>query len=555
MMQGNFFESPFGPSQGAGDGTSGNGLSLFGLNNHSALMNGRASAFEDPPRGTSDANASRRSSNLGGANFHDVNTSLAFSAGRARNNRSVSPRGRSNTMSTDHRGSINSQPGSLGLGQGNGFEGHTQSDSVTYTCALPAQTLKVFEAWSKDAGLDMVWHEHAKQQAEIFGDANRHIAQAIAQARIMMEVSALHTQISTLTEHIATMSQIVKVLAEAPASVPNKRTSTPTSDDEGEWAASPQLLDVMNPLALRLLMSPALDAYTALKNKQEGIIPTSLFNGIKLTIAKESAAFTAKHLPAVHQGVEEASAAKKYCSAIKDSAKHAREKLHNVILTGIHDPKMGEEVEIAVPNIRSLVQKVAIRCGTASPTALVDAVWGVTDLPTRARIAYLGGRGSESIWACVDKQLSRLRLRNDDAYAVAFYQIVFDKDCKHFTGETYFQVLKENKINLNLPSEEAVLAPPGSQRPESSQRGLGRLPLRRVGVWQAPAQRASCRPPFNADGYSCSRLVSTTALSAPAPGPAPVRKVGCWNPNFIAGFIVNIAGSLPSRSSNTHTCW
>ncbi|EGG05704.1 uncharacterized protein MELLADRAFT_87825 [Melampsora larici-populina 98AG31] len=53
----------------------------------------------------------------------------------------------------------------------------------------------------------------------------------------------------------------------------------------------------------------------------------------------------------------------------------------------------------------------------------------------------------------------------------------------------------------------------------------------------------------------CSRLVSTTALSAPAPGPAPVRKVGCWNPNFIAGFIVNIAGSLPSRSSNTHTCW
>ncbi|EGF99723.1 uncharacterized protein MELLADRAFT_68403 [Melampsora larici-populina 98AG31] len=127
------------------------------------------------------------------------------------------------------------------------------------------------------------------------------------------------------------------------------------------------------------------------------------------------------------------------------------------LLTGIHDPKTGEAVEQAVPTIRSLMQRLSVRCATVGTNCHVDAVWAATDLPTRAQIAYLrreaarivlkGGKGSESIWACVDKQLSTLRLRNDELYTVAY-----------FDGNTYFQDLKEKKVNLDLPLEEAILA-------------------------------------------------------------------------------------------------
>ncbi|EGG04744.1 uncharacterized protein MELLADRAFT_88474 [Melampsora larici-populina 98AG31] len=218
------------------------------------------------------------------------------------------------------------------------------------------------------------------------------------------------------------------------------------------------------------MLVPSSFAYTAIKNRAEGTLPNSLFNVIKLTVAKESTSFQAKHLPAVHQGVEEASQTRRYYSAIKECAKHAREKVHiKQLLEGIHDQKTGEEVAEAVPTIRSMVQRIAVRCGTVGLNLHIDAVYAATDSLTRARIAYLrceaarivitGGKGSQSIWACVDKQLSFMRLRkDDDAYAIAFYQIIFDEDCKYFDGDTYFQDLKQRKINLDLPTVEAVMA-------------------------------------------------------------------------------------------------
>lgn len=76
----------------------------------------------------------------------------------------------------------------------------------------------------------------------MIGNTNRHLAQAIGQARILMQVSVLQTQVATLTEHIATVTQIVQALADAPAPVAINPTGSPDSDDEGDWSASPQLL-------------------------------------------------------------------------------------------------------------------------------------------------------------------------------------------------------------------------------------------------------------------------------------------------------------------------
>ncbi|EGF97083.1 uncharacterized protein MELLADRAFT_88123 [Melampsora larici-populina 98AG31] len=513
------FEAPFGASQGTSDGPHSSGATLFGLNNHGALMNPiglqirhdflrsisltlplAGSAFEDAPRGREDTFA-RRSFSHGGAGMNDALDGRPSSVYRGQQrDRSASPRARTTQTSgtrSDHRGSFqlhSNRGGAYGPAadiDGRPDQIENQTDPGRYAYPLTGQNLQSFESMSEKVGLDTAGHAFALMQAELISDNNRHLGQAVMQGQIMMEVSHLrgqlaqmtdqlasvsnlHGQIANMTEQLATVAQIVEALASAPpqppAQAPSSMESTvvATSVVDAPWEPSPQLLDVMNPLALSLMNSPQLFSYTALKNKREGILPHSLFNVMKLTIAKESAAFIARNLPPVHQGVEEASAAKRYHSAIKDCGKHAREKVHIVLLTGIHDPKMGEEVDEPVPHIKSMVQQVAQRCGTVGVKCHMDTVWAATDLLTRARIAYLrreaarivlkGGKGSQSIWACVDKQLSKMRLRDDERYSIAFYQIIFDDDCKYFDGATFFNELKERGMNLDLPSDEAILA-------------------------------------------------------------------------------------------------
>ncbi|KAH9809446.1 hypothetical protein DFH28DRAFT_989333 [Melampsora americana] len=227
----------------------------------------------------------------------------------------------------------------------------------------------------------------------------------------------------------------------------------------------------MNPLALRLMESPELQAYTASSNPSEGYLPHSLFNTIKLNIAKEGPQFISKYLPPQHLGVEEASSTQKYYTAIRDCAKRAREKVHNVLLAGIHVPTKGDHIVIPVPNLVDLVQRVRVKCGSVGPNCGAKAVWDVTDLTKRARIAYLrreaarivlkGGRGSESIWD----------------YVIAFYNIVCEDDQKYFDGRTFLQELKDQNVSFNPPSHEAILArmPGGGQIGNSSAGGSGNV--------------------------------------------------------------------------------
>ncbi|EGG03137.1 uncharacterized protein MELLADRAFT_90446 [Melampsora larici-populina 98AG31] len=404
----NFFKTPFGGSQGAPDTFSSGGGSLMGLNNHGSLMNNMGSGFEGPPREANGAFTPGRSFSLGGPAMNNPTHGQSPIASRSRNNRSVSPRARLLQVGA--------------TGPTNPFKNPNDSSASqpnlgVYACPIVTQTLKNFEALSLQAGLDPVSHVLAMKQAEVFGENNRHLGQAIMHGQIMMEVTKLQSQVASLAEQLATVTQIVKDLASAPASNTIEPNTTNHSDGEGQWDASPQLLDVMNLLALKLMASPQLSAYTTIKNQAEGALPNSLFN---LTIGRQPAGFLERHLSAVHQGVKEASAAKRYYSAIKEVAKHTREKVHVVT---------GEEVEFTVLTIRSMVQKVSVRCGTVGSNPHVDVVWAATDSLTRAQIAYLrceaarvlitGGKGSQSIWACVDRKLSSMHLRNNEAYAIA----------------------------------------------------------------------------------------------------------------------------------------
>ncbi|KAH9807093.1 hypothetical protein DFH28DRAFT_1153447 [Melampsora americana] len=432
-------------------------LSLHGFNNHRALRN--PVAFERNGRGDSDHNLIRR------------------------NERSSSPRPRNTGgfRTTDSRGygGRDGAPNPTPHHQSRDaiFDNRSGEELSLYASPLSSQSLLTFEAMSDEAGLDPECHAIAMAQAQVYGDNNRYLAQAITHGRLLMAISDLHQQVKELATDVAALTQIVQAMPASPQSQrPNSTASQSTSvardpNKDEPWTASKKLLSIMNPLALKLLDSPQLQAYTALSNEEEGFLPQSLFNTIKLTIAKEGVEFTSQHLPEQHQGVEEASGTTKYYSAIKECGKRAREKIHNLLLTGIHVPKKGENVGVPVPHLMELVRRVRIQCGTVGANCLARVVWDATDLPTRARIAYLrreaariilkGKKGSESIWANVDEKLSQLRLLRNEDYVTtlppSFYNIVCEEDYKYFDGQTFFSRHKENNLNLDCPSHETIM--------------------------------------------------------------------------------------------------
>ncbi|EGF99722.1 uncharacterized protein MELLADRAFT_94155 [Melampsora larici-populina 98AG31] len=288
----NFFETPFGGTPGQGDGMTSSGISLFGMNNHAQLRNVIASGFEEPARGQHDNHSSRRSLSQVGPGMTDPGDARFLSGTRGQDGRSISPHARS-SQSNPNRftsrssfQSLNGQGGPQGpLNDYDGFNAHleTQIDDGVYANPLPSATRKTFDAMSKQAGLDSVTHAFAMQHAEVFGETNCRLSQVIVQGRLLMDVTNLRSQVTTLTEQMATVTEILRGLAEAPASAAIERPASRGSSEETGWVASAHLYDVMNPLALSLLISPQLTAYTAVKNRQEGILPNSLFNVIKVS--------------------------------------------------------------------------------------------------------------------------------------------------------------------------------------------------------------------------------------------------------------------------------
>ncbi|EGG07546.1 uncharacterized protein MELLADRAFT_85631 [Melampsora larici-populina 98AG31] len=322
-MAGNLFEAPydssFGASQGPGDRSLATGGSLFGLNNHASLMGSIASGFDEPGTGGDDAFSCCLFS-LGGPGRNNPSEGRTLQGYRGPRNRSASPRarpGHSCSTREDPCGSFKSQSSQGGPhGSSNNHDGRHDSTSTPpdpglYTYPLTRQTLQTFDAMCKKAGLDTAGHDIALIHAEVFGNNNRHLGQAIMQAWIMMEVSKLREEVANVTVQVTNVTEQVTKVTEQLSTLTNVVEAMVLNPTPAPAAASPQLLDVLNPLALRLINSAQLSAYTAVKNKREGILPHSLVNIIKLTVAQEGPAFALRNLPAVHQEVEEASAAKR----------------------------------------------------------------------------------------------------------------------------------------------------------------------------------------------------------------------------------------------------
>ncbi|KAH9812513.1 hypothetical protein DFH28DRAFT_1223283 [Melampsora americana] len=471
------------PDSGAPRRTSVMGLSLSGFNNHSGLRNNQQGLDAALPSGTS---------MQGGDGF----------SARVRNNRSRSPE-RSITTPSSQSERYGPRNGGLagptqrgdGLPNPDGtpFQMERGVNGVYHRRFTPASQA-VWEAMTTDAGLDHAHSQFGLIQAEVFGDNHRYMAQASVHARIVYDLSIIHDNLEALSDKLDRLTnnldahieanrdaavapesllpridvmsdRIARLSNQVEANTQSEAVADQTPARVGPWQASTQLMDLLNPLVRRLLLSPTIQGYTARFDSAGVWLVNSLFNAAKQTVNRQGPAWTAQHLPSNTNGVSDVAGTRLYYTTIKNICKHAREKMHNLLLTGIWEPKAGEVVDTSIPTLKDLLYQIAIRFGTAGDHNDPQSLWQATDDPTRARLAYLRreavriyqiGRGSSSIWACADRQLDKLS-GSDPNYTVAFYNLVYRDDRNIFQSGVMWQNIKNN-VDFALPDEEAIQA-------------------------------------------------------------------------------------------------
>ncbi|EGG09259.1 uncharacterized protein MELLADRAFT_96386 [Melampsora larici-populina 98AG31] len=410
------------------------------------------------------------------------------SASRTLRDRSRSPVSRGNTP--QRGGAMSAGIGLLNRGAGEVGDG-------LQSRILGPSALEFFEGIAESAGLDAEHATMARAQCEMVGD-NRMIAETVINARILMEITKLSNQVeavSNLANQVEELSNLAKKVDDANTHLLDLTESvqhlgtlvTPGAAAQPvvpvvpvvpgrpimreRWTASSELLaerstwqNLINPMALKFLGNHDLESYTALKSPKGDLLANSLFNKIKVAVLDQGVQWTTQHLPVQFQGVEDVEGTRHYNSAIKNVCKHAREKLHHTLLSGIHDPKTGEVFDQAVPNIKTLMFRIAQTCDTLAGCNK-EALWVASTSHMRARAAYLRreaariyqrGRGSSSIWSNVDQQLARLRAGGAD-YTLAFYDLIYNQDSTAFTGDTFFHELRD-EVELRLPAEADVIA-------------------------------------------------------------------------------------------------
>ncbi|EGG07634.1 uncharacterized protein MELLADRAFT_105645 [Melampsora larici-populina 98AG31] len=337
---------------------------------------------------------------------------------------------------------------------------------------LTASEQAFLQALSTECGLD----EH-----------HQDYVQTLAwQSNLSMRVTGLVETITGLVKTVTGLADTVQALADeirtpglvaaravpapvtggpTPASAASSNAAAPTTP----WVASSLLLDAISQLADKKVTLPLLEGYTALKAANGVTLTNSLFNIVKLELAKKPAAWKDEHLPRKVLGITDSQGVKQYYTDIKNGCKHARGKMHNSVLSGVYESKAGVILTNPVPDLPELV--------------------------------FIIGKGPTSIWAAVDKQLEKL-LREErnrmgkDGYTSGdytascvsflyhqyglvvtyteskngsrFYKVVYDQDRDYFTGKTLFQDLIK-LYSFELPSEdqiEAGIAPTPTQNVE-----------------------------------------------------------------------------------------
>ncbi|KAH9809470.1 hypothetical protein DFH28DRAFT_905162, partial [Melampsora americana] len=170
-------------------------------------------------------------------------------------------------------------------------------------------------------------------------------------------------------------------------------------------------------------------------------VPSKLF---KKLIGQQGPDWTSQHLPKKVQGVVLADDAQGVSSYIKEKAKHARENLHLVLLTGIKPPRKSGESTPAIPDLCGLIDSIATLCKKDDDFQTARERYKGTMIHPRARYTYLRRESlriytlevkgfSKLVWEAVDNQLAELR-QEGKKYTSFFYNNIYKEDREIFDG-------------------------------------------------------------------------------------------------------------------------
>ncbi|EGG00143.1 uncharacterized protein MELLADRAFT_93814 [Melampsora larici-populina 98AG31] len=186
----------------------------------------------------------------------------------------------------------------------------------------------------------------------------------------------------------------------------------------GPWSYSPELKSRVYTEAYASVPLPTIGAYTKLHNPNGDVLPNSLFATIKRAIKAIPGSWASEQLPPVVNGAQNVADTQTYATLVKDAGKHARERLHKLVLLNIKNNPGS-----TVPCMKRLVHRIAQDCGTTADGLDEEAYWIKCTVQHRLRIAYLrrealrifqerrrGGAGG-NIWARVDQHLHHLAVQ------------------------------------------------------------------------------------------------------------------------------------------------
>ncbi|KAH9810627.1 hypothetical protein DFH28DRAFT_1183999 [Melampsora americana] len=233
------------------------------------------------------------------------------------------------------------------------------------------------------------------------------------------------------------------------------------------WSYSVELKDRVYVVAYQSVTTPNIEAYTKRESPDGDLLTGSLFNTIRQEILNMPAPFAEQQLPPLNNGVADVAAVRAYHKLIKNAGKHARERMHHLVLHNVRNPREPNIPQAGtVPTMKRLLHRIANHCGELSDNRDVETLWNQTDWSHRLRIAYLvtmrifqavrRGKGRPDIWARVDKQLHKLRVEGP-LYTTAFYRLVYNEDVARFNGEGHITDL-DPLVTFDLPSEDAIAA-------------------------------------------------------------------------------------------------
>ncbi|KAH9808961.1 hypothetical protein DFH28DRAFT_1134726 [Melampsora americana] len=483
--------------------------SLHGLNNHSELRTSPVGSNQDGSHTSSqssDRGIARGQSRVAvpapvARQRPKVRATMTASVGNSPLARPISPppssqtKKRSRSPSPQHTQYNSIQPQSLNFYVGKGLRLEHQPSSCdleeNYCVELTEVQRKAIDDITASSGLDEKHRQFARDLAEVSGETYRHLSICANIARLSYMLTNIETKVDLFAEQIPdqvediTMRVSNKItniaenihdirdliqsnMSAKPGTHSGSVEITPISKKARKpWIASTELKTLISSLSVELLPLPDIQAYTATEDRAKRYLQKSLFNLVKVRVAEKDNDWTERHLPGKILGVHDAKAIRDYESAIRSASKHAREKLHLLLLTNINHQKNGQVVDVAVPTLMALWHRIALKCGIIDGSVDPGTAWAAADGPLRTRIAYLRREAARlhfkpsttNIWCEVDHQLDKLREkdRGNPDYSTSFYDIIYQNDHEIFDGHRGWGVISQNYI-LTLPSEEAILA-------------------------------------------------------------------------------------------------